>query len=47
MRFIFFPFVRFGSLVVQPSMTSTKGAKGHKGHALHGSSPSCASGPWW
>ncbi len=35
-----FPFVRFGSLGVQPSMTSrqqatTKVTKGHEGHALH------------
>ncbi len=48
----FFPFVRFGSLVVQPSMTSrqqatTKVTKGHEGTALHVYSPSCASGPWW
>ncbi len=48
----FFPFVRFGSLAVQPSMTSrqqatTKVTKGHEGHALHVYSPSCASGPWW
>ncbi len=47
----FFPFVRFGSLVVKPSMTSlqqatTKVTEGHEGNALYGSSPSCASGPW-
>ena len=47
MRFIFFPFARFVPLVVEPSMTSTKGAKGHEGHALHLYSPSRASCPWW
>ncbi len=26
---------------------STKVTKGHEGHALHGSSPLCASCPWW
>ena len=43
----FSPFVYFVSLVVQPSMTSTKVTKGHEGKALYGSSPSCASCPWW